>query len=131
MAKLSTKICSAGMLETLATLPKLEALSMSEIPGDSMSVFLEKSSQPWFPALRHLYIGATAKTLEMVHQMVPDVEAIGVFTRILARLTIFSLFYLATGSLPKCWFGSARIVRYEIPSFYSLRTAARALKIFR
>lgn len=86
------KICSAGMLETLANLPKLEALSMLEIPEDSMSVFLEKSSQPWFPGLRHLYIGATAKTLEMVHQMVPDVEAIGVFNEDLGQTdTILSV----------------------------------------
>jgi hypothetical protein len=72
-------LCSAGMLETLATLPKLKELSLSEIPEDSRSVFLEKSNQHWFPGLKELYIGATAKTLELVHQIVPSIKAIGVF----------------------------------------------------
>jgi hypothetical protein len=73
------------MLKTLATLPKLVALNMSEIPEDSMSVFLENFDQPWFPGLRYLYIGAAAKTLELVRQIVPDIEAIGVFNEDLGQ----------------------------------------------
>jgi hypothetical protein len=73
------ELCSAGMLETLATLPKLEDLSLPEIPEDSMSVFLENSNQHWFPCLKQLYMGATAETLELVHQIAPGIKAIGVF----------------------------------------------------
>jgi len=36
------ELCSAGMLETLATVPQLEELDLPEIPEDSMSVLLEK-----------------------------------------------------------------------------------------
>ena len=90
------KLCSAGMLETLATLPKLQALSLPEIPETSMSVFLEKSDQHWFPGLKELYIGATAETLELIHQIVPGIEEIAVYNQDLGQtdntLSILSRF---------------------------------------
>ena len=90
------ELCSAGMLETLATLPQLEALSLPEFPEDSMSVFLEKPNQYWFPGLEQLYVGATAETLELVHQIVPGIETIGVFNEHLGQtdniLSTFSRF---------------------------------------
>ena len=79
------ELCSAGMLETLGTLPQLEELRLPEIPDDSMSVFLEKPNEHWFPGLKQLYVGATAETLELVHQIVPDIETIGVFIEYLRQ----------------------------------------------
>lgn len=76
---------SASMLEAIASLPKVEQLSLPEVPSDSLSKLSISSERRWFPQLKYLYIGATASTLELVHQIVPKLEAIGVFNEQLGQ----------------------------------------------
>lgn len=64
------------ILEAIATLPKLEALSLPEVPEESMVILLKRRNKSWFPSLKHLYIGATAGTMELFHQVVPDLQDI-------------------------------------------------------
>ena len=104
------ELCSAGMLETLGTLPQLEELRLPKIPEDSMSAFLEKPNQHSFPGLKQLYVGASARTLELVHQMVPGIGTIGVFNEHLGTtdnvLSALSRFQQLTRVLVRLSWGS-------------------------
>ncbi|KAF2996293.1 hypothetical protein E8E13_005376 [Curvularia kusanoi] len=64
------------ILEAIAALPKLETLSLPEVPEESMVILLKRRNKIWFPSLEHLYIGATAGTMELFHQVVPGLKDI-------------------------------------------------------